>query len=77
MLEEKLPIITEWKNKLLANPMWIKNIGVLTMFFGAGIGLYTGVLLSSLRSTTIMEFFNTLVIVFGIWTYLVLQHLFM
>lgn len=48
LLEEKLPIITEWKNKLLANPNWIKNIGVLTMFFGAGIGLYTGVLLSSL-----------------------------
>ena len=48
ILEEKLPIITDWKNKLLAHPMWIKNIGVLTMFFGAGIGLYTGVLLSSL-----------------------------
>jgi formate-dependent nitrite reductase membrane component NrfD len=47
-LEEKLPIIGEWKNKLLANPIWIKNIGVLSMFFGAGIGLYTGVLLSSL-----------------------------
>ena len=48
VLEEKLPIIGEWKNKLLANPLWIKNIGVLSMFFGAGIGLYTGVLLSSL-----------------------------
>jgi formate-dependent nitrite reductase membrane component NrfD len=48
ILEEKLPIITEWKNKLLANPLWIKNLGVITIFFGAGIGLYTGVLLSSL-----------------------------
>ncbi len=48
VLEEKLPIIGEWKNKLLANPLWIKYIGVLSMFFGAGIGLYTGVLLSSL-----------------------------
>lgn len=48
ILEEKLPIVGEWKNKLLANPLWIKNIGVLSMFFGAGIGLYTGVLLSSL-----------------------------
>lgn len=48
ILEDKFPIVTEWKNKLLAHPMWIKNIGVLTMFFGAGIGLYTGVLLSSL-----------------------------
>ena len=28
--------------------MLIKNLGVITMFFGAGIGLYTGVLLSSL-----------------------------
>jgi formate-dependent nitrite reductase membrane component NrfD len=48
ILEEKLPIITEWKNKLLAHPLWIKNLGVITIFFGAGIGLYTGVLLSSL-----------------------------
>ncbi len=48
VLEDKLPIITEWKNRLLEHPLWIKNIGVLTMFFGAGIGLYTGVLLSSL-----------------------------
>lgn len=48
LLEEKIPIVGKWKSKLLANPNWIKNIGVLTMFFGAGIGLYTGVLLSSL-----------------------------
>ncbi|MCB0749283.1 MAG: polysulfide reductase NrfD [Ignavibacteriae bacterium] len=48
ILEDKLPIIIEWKNKLHANPIWIKNIGVISMFFGAGIGLYTGVLLSSL-----------------------------
>jgi len=48
IVEEKLPILKEWKNKLLSHPLLIKNIGVLTMFFGAGIGLYTGVLLSSL-----------------------------
>ena len=48
LLEDKIPIVGKWKSKLLANPSWIKNIGVLTMFFGAGIGLYTGVLLSSL-----------------------------
>lgn len=48
IVEEKLPFVKEWKDKLLSHPLLIKNIGVLTMFFGAGIGLYTGVLLSSL-----------------------------
>jgi formate-dependent nitrite reductase membrane component NrfD len=33
---------------LRSRPLLIKNLGVITMFFGAGIGLYTGVLLSSL-----------------------------
>jgi formate-dependent nitrite reductase membrane component NrfD len=48
LLDTKFPIINNWRNKLIAHPMWIKNLGVITMFFGAGIGLYTGVLLSSL-----------------------------
>ena len=45
---EKLPIVKKWHNSLLERPILIKNLGVVTMFFGAGIGLYTGVLLSSL-----------------------------
>ncbi|MCP4975330.1 MAG: polysulfide reductase NrfD [Maribacter sp.] len=48
MLTDKFPIVIEWQKVLLEKTSWIKNIGVLTMFFGAGIGLYTGVLLSSL-----------------------------
>lgn len=40
ILEDKLPTITGWKNKLFQHPLWIKNLGVLTMFFGAGIGAY-------------------------------------
>ncbi len=48
ILLDKIPIIKEWQKKLLENPLWLKNLGVITMFFGAGIGLYTGVLLSSL-----------------------------
>jgi len=47
-LEKKFPIITRYKNQILEKPNWLKNFGVVSMFFGAGIGLYTGVLLSSL-----------------------------
>jgi len=47
-LMDKFPIIKNWHEKLRSRPMLIKNLGVITMFFGAGIGLYTGVLLSSL-----------------------------
>jgi protein NrfD len=45
---EKFPILNKPKEYFFSNPMRIKSFGVLTMFFGAGIGLYTGVLLSSL-----------------------------
>ncbi len=47
-LVEKLPILNKVKEYFFSKPMRIKSFGVLTMFFGAGIGLYTGVLLSSL-----------------------------
>ncbi len=47
-LVEKIPIVKNWHEYLRSKPMLIKNLGVITMFFGAGIGLYTGVLLSSL-----------------------------
>jgi formate-dependent nitrite reductase membrane component NrfD len=45
---DKFPIVKKWHEQLRSKPMLIKNLGVITMFFGAGIGLYTGVLLSSL-----------------------------
>ena len=47
-LTDKYPILNKPKELLFNNSIWMKNFGVLTMFFGAGIGLYTGVLLSSL-----------------------------
>lgn len=47
-LLEKFPILGKVKEFLYNKPMRLKSFGVLTMFFGAGIGLYTGVLLSSL-----------------------------
>ncbi|MCB0729576.1 MAG: polysulfide reductase NrfD [Ignavibacteriae bacterium] len=48
LIVEKVPIVKKWQEYLLSKPLLIKNLGVVTMFFGAGIGLYTGVLLSSL-----------------------------
>jgi formate-dependent nitrite reductase membrane component NrfD len=48
LLEEKVPLVKRWRDYLHSKPLLIKNLGVVTMFFGAGIGLYTGVLLSSL-----------------------------
>ncbi len=44
----KFSILGEWKKYLINKPVLLKYLGVITMFFGAGIGLYTGVLLSSL-----------------------------
>jgi len=48
LLIEKFPAVKKWHEYVRSKPMLIKNLGVITMFFGAGIGLYTGVLLSSL-----------------------------
>ncbi len=47
-LVEKFPLLNKPKEYFFSKPIRIKSFGVLTMFFGAGIGLYTGVLLSSL-----------------------------
>lgn len=48
IVSKRIPFVEKWHNYLINKPMLIKNLGVITMFFGAGIGLYTGVLLSSL-----------------------------
>ncbi len=48
LLLEKIPKVKEWHEYLHSKPLLIKNLGVVSMFFGAAIGLYTGVLLSSL-----------------------------
>lgn len=44
----KFPVLIKARDYLLERKNLIKNFGVVSMFFGAGIGLYTGVLLSSL-----------------------------
>jgi len=48
ILTDKFPIVKTISEKLNQKPLVIKNIGVLNMIFGASLGLYTGVLLSSL-----------------------------
>lgn len=47
-IADKFPQLSNFKEYLLTKPNWLKNFGIISMFFGAGIGLYTGVLLSSL-----------------------------
>ncbi len=48
LLLEKIPHVKKWHEYLHSKPMLIKYLGVVSMFFGAAIGMYTGVLLSSL-----------------------------
>lgn len=45
---EKFRFIWDLSSKLQQRPMFIKNIGVLNMILGAMLGMYTGILLSSL-----------------------------
>jgi formate-dependent nitrite reductase membrane component NrfD len=45
---KKFRFIWELSAKLQQHPVLIKNIGVLNMFLGALVGMYTGILLSSL-----------------------------
>lgn len=47
-LTEKLPVVEKYSNWLRERKMWIKNIGVVNMILGAMLGMYTGILLSSL-----------------------------
>ena len=45
---DKFRFIWDLSSKLQQRPMLIKNIGVLNMILGAMLGMYTGILLSSL-----------------------------
>ncbi|HET56646.1 MAG TPA: polysulfide reductase [Ignavibacteria bacterium] len=47
-LVEKLPVVKKYSYWLNERKMWIKNIGVANMILGAMLGMYTGILLSSL-----------------------------
>jgi len=44
----KFRFVWDLSSKLQQRPMLIKNIGVINMFLGAMLGIYTGILLSSL-----------------------------
>lgn len=50
LLTKKFPKIGELSGKLNSNEKLLKNIGLVNMLLGALLGLYTGVLLSSLGS---------------------------
>ncbi len=50
LLLDKIPFIKGWSAKLNHSQMWIKNIGVLNMLLGGMLGIYTGVLLSTMGS---------------------------
>lgn len=45
---ELLPFTKKWSDKIHEHPMLIKNIGVANMIFGGLLGVYTGVLLSTM-----------------------------
>jgi len=45
---EKIPFLKNLSDKIKERPLLIKNIGVLNMFLGGLLGMYTGILLSSL-----------------------------
>lgn len=47
-LIEKFPVVKKYSNWLNERKIWIKNIGVANMILGAMLGMYTGILLSSL-----------------------------
>lgn len=47
-LVEKFPLVKKYSDWLNERKMWIKNIGVANMILGAMLGMYTGILLSSL-----------------------------
>lgn len=47
-LLEKFPNLSELSEKMNSHPYLVKNIGVISMLSGAVLGIYTGVLLSSL-----------------------------
>lgn len=47
-LTNKIPALQKYVDKLNQHPYLIKNIGVINMILGALLGMYTGILLSSL-----------------------------
>lgn len=47
-LVEKLPVVQKYSDWINNHKMMVKNIGVANMILGAMLGMYTGILLSSL-----------------------------
>lgn len=47
-IKDRIPVAGEWSKKIKEHPFAIKSIGVLNMVLGALLGVYTGILLSTL-----------------------------
>lgn len=47
-LGEKFPALQRWSDALTSHPVGVKTIGIVNMILGGSLGIYTGILLSSL-----------------------------
>jgi protein NrfD len=47
-LDERVPALRGWSEALLARPGAIRILGYLNVFLGIGLGIYTGILLSTM-----------------------------
>jgi formate-dependent nitrite reductase membrane component NrfD len=49
-LGERIPVVRRWSEKLINNTRAIKFLGCANVFLGIGLGIYTGILLSTMVS---------------------------
>ncbi len=47
-ITNRFPVLKTWSDKIYSKPFLVKNIGIANMILGAMLGMYTGVLLSTL-----------------------------
>jgi formate-dependent nitrite reductase membrane component NrfD len=47
-LGEKFPVAQGWSDALTSHPAGVKTVGIVNMVLGGSLGIYTGILLSSL-----------------------------
>ena len=50
ILSDNLAFVSKWSMKIRSKESYIKNIGILNIIFGILLGIYTGVLLSTMGS---------------------------
>jgi protein NrfD len=53
LLRPFVPRLAELSDRLVANPVWVRWVGSMNMLFGALLGVYTGILLSTLSARPI------------------------